>query len=580
MKQVTVRSKPRLPAVWIGLCLALWCLALAVGTVYAATPTAEPQAEISNYYTIGETFTVPERTVTAGGQTVTASSTIIYPDGSATKNTQIVLSQAGLYSVRYAATGYADEVTFRVRDKGFGVKSNNSSAQYETVEKVFPTNPGYADSNFKKTGVMVRLQQNDTLTVAQIIDVSSLTKDDVLVGLAAIPDEIGKCDFERFELVLTDALDPSVSLRISVNGYPDEGLTYPFSYVRAGGQNQPRKGYESGKNLIHVENNWGTGVTHSFYGVYDTTDAGFDAGYNNPETDQIIKLRYDASELALYGTNKNFVIDFDDPTYFDDLWHGFPSGKARLTISAASYSAVTANFLITEIYGVDLSELAFYDEQPPVIEVEGDEDLPKAAVGLPYTVPEAQAYDYYGCHDVKTAVYYNYSSQNPVLIDYADGVFTPDRAGWYTVMYTACDYYGNETSALRWVRADAPDAPQVIVDTTELRGELGALITLPAYTVQGGSGQSEVTVTASNGTETVDCTSLSFRPQSEGPWTITYAARDYVGQTGYTTVTLETYAGDKPLFIDSPTLPKAFVSGAGYVLPDLYADSDTFLWTL
>lgn len=415
-------------------------------------------SEIGAYYTVGDDFTVPERTVSVGGQTVTASSTVVLPDGSATKNTRLTLTQAGLYTVKYAAAGYADEETFRVRNKAFGVASSDSSARYETVERVFPTSPGYADSQFNKAGVMVRLAQGDAVTVAQVIDVGSLTKDDVLIGLAAMPDEVGKCDFERFELVLTDALDPSVSLRISVNGYPDEGLTYPFSYVRAGGQNQPRKGYEGGKQLIHVENNWGCGVTHSFYGMYDTTAAGFDAGYNNPETDQIVKLRYDAQEVALYATTQNFVMDFDDPAYFDELWHGFPSGKARLTISAANYSAPTANFLITEVYGVDLSGLTFYDEEKPVIETEGGETLPTAAVGLPYRVPAASAYDYYGCRGVQTAVYYNYNTQNPLRIDCADGTFTPDTAGWYAVVYTAADYYGNEQPLVRWVLAEAPEA--------------------------------------------------------------------------------------------------------------------------
>ena len=119
------------------------------------------------------------------------------------------------------------------------------------------------------------------------------------------------------------------------------------------------------------------------------------------------------------------------------------------------------------------------------------------------------------------------------------------------------------------MRAQAPSAPQVIVEQTELRGELGTLIDLPSYTVQGGSGQSKVTVTASDGSQTVDCTALQFRPDSAGPWTITYTARDYVGQIGTATVTLETYAGEKPLFNDVPVLPQAFISGGSYILPDL-----------
>ena len=81
----------------------------------------------------------------------------------------------------------------------------------------------------------MRLAQNDTITIEQTIDVSSLTKEDTLIALSVIPDTIGECDFETFHIRLTDAADPATYLSIDLNGYPGDGAIYPYSYLRAGG---------------------------------------------------------------------------------------------------------------------------------------------------------------------------------------------------------------------------------------------------------------------------------------------------------------------------------------------------------
>ena len=552
-------------------------------TVASATVGADSgweTVEIQESYLIGSDFTVPTRNFNVGGKDVAATATLVYPNGTATKATNISLSQAGLYQIKYTALNggdaYADTLSFKVEDKAFGATSKNSSVSYERVQREFPA--CYKNAEFDKTGVMVRLEKGDTLTVAELIDVGELTKEDVLIGLTAIPDEIGKCDFERFELVLTDSLDSSVQLRISVNGYPNEGLIYPFSYVRAGGENQPRKGYEASKNKIHVENNWGAGVTHSFYGIYNSSVVeSWGAGYNEVEKHQIIKLRYDAENVALYGTERNFIIDMDDPNYFDDLWHGFPSGKAKLSISAASYSGVSANFLISEIYGVDLTANTFYDTEKPVIEVDTEyKTMPTAKVGTAYSVPKASVFDYYsGALQTDVEVYYNYNSENPVSVGYQNGAFTPSKAGYYAIVYTATDYYGNAAQELLWVKAGETVVPSLTLAQSEGTAELGTLVELPAYTVSGGSGNATVKITATNGTQTVDCSNGYFRPETQGVWTVTYTATDYIGQQGTATYTLTTSLGAKPLFLDEAALPKAFVSGSTYIMPVLFANDYT-----
>lgn len=100
-------------------------------SAYALTAWSEYDGETK---TFGQSFTVPERTVTVGDKTVTADSVVIFPDGSATKEKQITLSVSGIYKIIYSAEvdgkPYADEVTFRVDDGAYFFSGGQSSASF------------------------------------------------------------------------------------------------------------------------------------------------------------------------------------------------------------------------------------------------------------------------------------------------------------------------------------------------------------------------------------------------------------------------------------------------------------------
>ena len=71
-------------------------------SVYAQTEKWS-SVNIESVYAYGDEFTVPERTVTAVGKSVTALTTVTYPNGKITSEKSIKLSICGNYVIRYYA---------------------------------------------------------------------------------------------------------------------------------------------------------------------------------------------------------------------------------------------------------------------------------------------------------------------------------------------------------------------------------------------------------------------------------------------------------------------------------------------
>lgn len=454
----------------------------------------------------------------------------------------------GVYTVTYTADVggkiYSEEVEFSVCYDGIALVGKNSAAEYKQFE----------DTDIY--GLQVDLAQGDTLELPHIIDLSAASKDRSLVEFFVTPSQIGSYDFERLVFTLTDVEDPDISLRIQAYRSIEGAMS---TYFQAGGQNQPTAGYEASTGKTHYNNNWGEWAPHSFHGRDGKADYG-----------SMVRMCYDQQENALYVSG-NFIIDFDDPKYFASLWGGFKSGKARLSVVADKYAVSTgkASFMITKVAGVDLSQERFGDVAAPVITVDTPyATAPVAKVGTGYPIPNATASDdYSGDVSVSTAVYYNYASENAVNIRIADGCFTPDRAGSYTIVYTAKDGAGNVAEREIAVRAEK-QVPQVLLtvsDPSVTSCTVGTLVRAAVATASGGSG------TPSLKTEVIfdgSATEINgeFRPEKSGAYTVKYTATDHIGQTAVEEYTITVAPSDIPVFVDEPTLPKYFIAGCEYRL--------------
>ena len=205
--------------------------------------------------------------------------------------------------------------------------------------------------------------------------------------------------------------------------------------------------------------------------------------------------------------------------------------------------------------------------------------IPTAVVGGNYPVPVATAFDNYsGVLDVETKVYHNYISETgrrSYKIQ-KDNTFKVDKTGNYTIVYKATDAMGNTSELLYGITAveqlDDPLAISIDTAAAKVSGVCGEKIAAAAQSVTGGSGDVNVTITATCGETTLDVTKGYFIPEQAGEWTVTYVAKDYAGIEVSTSYTVTVELGTIPVFVDEPVLPKYIVSGIGYTVPTVKAN--------
>lgn len=553
----------------------LLCVAIcSTVTVFAVGANAAVWSEvnIAEFYAYGDTFAVPERTLTVGTNTVKALHTVSFPSGDAVRGKSVKLSEMGNYTVRYYASigkeQYSDEKSFTVQGFGYGVNSAESSVAYGR----------YTEFGADSTGLIVKLANGDKLTFTKLIDVAALTQSDALFKFFITPEHQGSADFNKLTLTLTDALDSSKYLKIDVNRGQFSSGGVGVSWVMAGGNGQDMVGYEKGKKL-HVNDDVGTALYISFVAQNNSGD-----GWSGPAVDVKPDLRYgtisfDYNSKIVYA-NSDIVSDLDSSDYYKDLWRGWSSDKARLTVSASGYSSATANFCITDVFGMSADELRdnnFIDDEAPVITVDSDyTEMPRAEVGRAYSVPAATAYDdYAGTCEVATEVVYGYHTEEPVSVTLLNGVFVPDRQGIYTIVYTAKDGFGKTGRELLFVQA-VKTVPEIVITPPSVLSsvELGTYVEIPEPIVSGGSGKINIeTAVVFGGERTI--INGGFRPETEGEYTIEFVATDYIGKTESATLIVEATRGDEPVFVDGVNLPPVYINGGRYILPELYANDYT-----
>ena len=531
----------------------------------AVAETWQVAEEIDSFYIYGDDFTVPGAVVTVGGKQVGATFSVKYPNGTVTTDATFRLNQAGTYTITYYATEngvhYSEEKSFVVENRSYVVSSEQSSVSYGA----------YTEYGCNSMGVLARIVNKDSLTFTKLIPASELTMSNSFIEGFVTPDTQGTADFNNLIVTLTDSVDSSIFVRYEIHRYlATSGLATAF--VTGGGNGQDQGGLELGK-AYHVNNGVGTPLYTSFVG--QTNANGWSgAAVNIVPDSKKFSLAFDYETMELYA-GKTFMTDLNNAEYNSEFWSGFPSGLARLSVSATGYNSATANFCITKVHGIDLEEEFFADNEGPAITLETDsESLPLAEVGCTYPIPQATAYDKYsGACDVQISVYKNYASENPVLVTVKDGAFKPASIGYYTIVYRAVDGFGNETVKELSTHVSAK-LPELTVTTPEGavdNAELGDFVAVEQPTVVGGSGKYTVEITASLGDETYAITD-GFRPEVAGKWTVTYTVTDYIGKVVTTSYEVNAVAGSIPRFIDQVVLPQIYISGSEYVLPVLYAN--------
>lgn len=572
------------------------CIVPVTGAMVKASATEDwSNVHIEEEYIVDETLNVPSRTLTVGGQTYDASIKMTYPDGSTKiiSSGEMVLSVPGEYAIAYEvrANGkrYSEEEEFFVANKLWSVKNNEKSSV--TYGKVGTTD-----------ALLVRLAKNDTLTFNKVVDLADYdTKQDLIKGFIN-PDAIGSYDFEAIIVQITDAYDPTQVL--TVRGFKSSGSGNATcgSYWTAAGPNQTLGGWDNNARRFSTKGSISDGICGSYRNVSFCSQAGQWIASNLPFalTDVTADLEFfsvqfaqDSKAVTVTDRTGGFeVADLDNPERYESepLWKGFTSGKVRISVTADSLAAETANFAVSKVFGYDTLavENRFVEEDEPILSVDVDEKLvehnetldrysfkPLAVVGGKYPVPQATAFDgYSGDVKVTTKVYFDYANTKQSL-SIKDGAFEVNNKGVYAIVYTAKDHMGNVAERIYWVTAvEALDNPLTLsVNKAEatLNGICGERIALASFETAGGSGDVSVKITATCGDTTLDVTDGKLLAEKEGTWTVTYQAKDYAGITVEDSYEVTVVLGDKPVFVDAPILPKYFISGMEYFVPTVYA---------
>lgn len=522
--------------------------------------------------TYGTSVAMPTATVTDGGKQITAKAYVCLPNGSNVSGETFTLSQAGTYTVCfYAQDGeklYKTERTFVV-DAPFVSVGENSSAEYGTY-----TGCGSTTNN---KGFLLRIAEGEEVTFNKLIDISALSSSDTLFSAFVTPDQEGVPDFDRVIFTLTDAVDPTCTLTIAGDRVArdtwlgSEGVTY----FKAAGENQSLTGIESFGTVnekVHVNSEWGCGISHSFC-AQRINEAGNALTTMIPSNNPI-KMRYDKDGQTLV-VNGNTMADLDNAKYSKSLWHGFPSGKAKLSVSASGYNGKTANLCVTEIFGLDFAETTVEDVTAPEITVNAAYDaMPIGEVGCNYPLPDATAVDdYIGICEVTRRVVYNYGEVGAVTVPVVDGKIRADYIGTYTIIYSAEDYYGNASESFLTFNI-AKDVEDIAIALPEYDESYycGGFVKIQDAVLSGGVGNLTCKTRVYYGDKEVSVEKNTFKVSGAGEWKIVYEVTDYTGATKTATATFNGVAADGAMFVERPVLPKVLIGGCDYVFENYYAE--------
>lgn len=558
-------------------------------------------------YSLGTVLNVPKRLVTVGEASATATHVIIFPDGSSSYADSVTLTQSGNYELVYTAKvndrAYNDSYAFNVLNALYSVSDAESSAEYKSELE----NTRYETTN----GVMVSLVKGDALTFNQLIKVEDLINGNYFVEGLIYPESIGASGFSRLTFTLTDVNNPELYVNITLGERLVVDERFGEAYAYAGGNGQSMVGVQtdgSGNYQKHfTDDGFGQsiylpfrgkhtigmpeGVPNYTYEVYaddypfrlsfdaETKEIWHSTNYNNTIDGKDYDQTKEPSKDDVHKTSSNwnkFVTDLDNPTYYKTLWSGFESEYVRLTVSADKYNAKYAQFCITNVIGMDLSDESFEITSVPTITVSNvPEEMPEAKVGMTYPLLSATAFDVYSEEvEVRTNVYYNYFGENKIAVKMEDGKFHVPYEGHYAIVYSATNHVGNTAEKILWVYA-SDDVQSIDVKIGEhiTTSKIGIYIPYASAELSGGSGDKSVKVYARHkDSGDVISTKNGFVPEKTGVWEVVYEATDYIGQV--TTKTYEISVGENadPVLNEEIVLPEIFVSGGRYNLPEIYGD--------
>ncbi|MGN1052082.1 MAG: hypothetical protein ACI4SH_01670, partial [Candidatus Scatosoma sp.] len=299
-----------------------------------------------------------------------------------------------------------------------------------------------------------------------------------------------------------------------------------------------------------------------------TAPAGFTWRYNT-----------EGKEVSVNNRSGSFVkvTQLANPDIYEkNLFGGFTTGEVYLSIYAENYYESAARIEIAQIDGVSgdgLQSAEYADEKAPVLDIKDvpDSGIVYVAKGQTVSLFGTETTDVSGAN-VTVSVYYNYESSKRSSVFLNDGKFVAERAGAYTIVYTATDVFGNTTSKNVTVNCiEVASGKTIDFSVDRVDGlKAGYETELPGYSVEGLNGNVNVDVYAIFENEQTKIEDGVFMPMHVGTYEIRYVYYDAYYSYSYSYET-ESVASDAVRFPDLLSIPRYFIKDAEYSLSDLKA---------
>lgn len=413
------------------------------------------EVELDKTYAYNAEFTVPAATITVGDAKLDADGVVVYPSGKESAEDNCVLTETGLYSVRYTAVDgdktYSQSRNFFVKKPAFEVTAAGGSA-------VFGEYPGVPAAG---EGILVSIPQGGVLKYEEVIDLTnavcdlSSTSNTPILSMSFVPNKYDPDDaaitedFKTLRIKFTDVEDESKYFVVSATSEPEKGNG---GYYRAAGNGSAPSGYDDFAKAVRFE-----GGPAGQYGAYVATS--FDANFDKVpvEIGSAFNLYYDNVTKMVAAQNSNvdvprMIIDLDSSEHFNTTlgngnpWTGF-SGKVKMSIEMGGYTdpEIPARILLKSVGGVTLTsetKMEYEDETAP--------EFVRTDVAFGFTGKDFNVYDlvtvkdrYYGSeYTVQPQAEVTYGGEKITL---TDGVFKPTKSGIYEVTFTAEDFFSNQS---------------------------------------------------------------------------------------------------------------------------------------
>ena len=591
------------------------CCSIMSFTVFATGEATLEDASAITGFTYGQEIEMPTGKIKYGEDTKNATVKIVFPNKTEVNEGPVTLNSEGRYTVVYSANFGGEtksvEQNFSIEKPLFYVKNQASSVEYTTYSYSDHATAEYASDreevlNSSVSGVQVKLAAGDVFEYSRVIDLKGKTSLDYLLGMVIAPNAIGINDVDNFSVILTDAHDPSNYITVTTYS-----RTNPLAYALSAAsksdfcEGQVFTGWEFNRDVKHV-NSAGTPVRFSFTGPCKVTESETATSTSKNQNDVKYGINgiehnnfYFSFDYAnkqahapaapngrqiAHANSTTMFVDFDDPLHFENVWRGFTTGECFLSIKAGGYTGESFSFILTHLDGmgeresnamgnlVDGDFETTYDRGPIEIELDlegySENALPVALVGVEYPLFDAITKNvYFG------TLYPEYSiTKGGEPVAKSENGFLPTEAGEYLVTYKVIDYIGREETKTITINAvDTIDPAITFTPATiaEGAGTAGVYVDIADVEVTGGSGNCSVVATVKLGEEDIAVENGRFFPAKSGTYVVTITATDYIGQMDSISYNVVVGNGNVPVAITKPTLPKYFISGATYILPEI-----------